>query len=345
MDTLKVFTSRRYQESIKRIAAEIPIDEGRILVTGASGLIGSCVTDVFAEANRSYGKHFAVYALGRNEERLRARFDHCRGVICLAQDIAKPIEIEGIQYIIHAASNADPKSYALYPAETIRTNLLGAMNVLDYSRKWHSRALLTSTFEVYGQSDQDCFSETDYGKVDIDMVRSCYPESKRAAEVLFKSYHAQYGADCVIARLTSAFGPTMLENDSKAQAQFLRNALRGDNIVLKSSGSQRRSYSYVMDVVSGILFLLFNGKSGESYNIANDNSVASIAEVAEAIAELAGVDVIYGAPDEIEKKGFSKPQNIILKADKINQLGWFGKYDLSSGLRETYSILEDSLEV
>lgn len=331
-----------YRNSINAIASEITVDGGRVLVTGATGLIGSCMVDVLLAANSSFGKHFEIYAAGRNEEKLRDRFGVDEALHFAVQDVIEPITIENLDYIIHAASNADPRSYALYPVETINTNILGAKSVLDYCKGKHTRALLTSTFEVYGKLDQDEYDEDRYGVIDLNMIRSCYPESKRTAEMLFKSYADEYGVDCVIARLSSIYGPTMKADDSKAHAQFIRKALAGENVVLKSKGSQIRTYCYVMDAVSGLLAVLFKGKAGEAYNVANENSVASIAEVAHAIADYAGTKVVFDLPDDVENKGFSKPQNCILKTDKIKKLSWNGKYDLRAGVNETMSILKES---
>lgn len=339
---IKVNESKLYRESIKRIAAELPVKKGNVLITGATGLIGSCMVDVLLEANRS-GSSFTIYALGRSDEKLRNRFC-CDSVHIVAQNITEAFYIENLDYIIHAASNADPKSYALYPAETILTNVLGAKNVLDYCRNKQARVLLTSTFEVYGKLEQDAYSEEVYGLIDQNQIRSCYPESKRTAELLFRTYHEEYGVDCVIARLASIYGPTMDKTDSKAHAQFIRNALQGDNIVLKSEGLQKRTYCYLVDAVSGLFTVLFKGKGGEAYNVANGKSVATIADVARTAAEIAGTKVVFDLPDEIERKGFSKPQNCILISSKLEGLGWVGKYDLKDGLNETISILKEIRE-
>lgn len=333
--------SSTYQKAIRHIAAGITAPGGRILVTGATGLIGSCIVDTLLAANESFGTEFEIFALGRNEAGLKNRFGIEDALHFIVQDVKEPVTIKDLDYIIHAASNADPRSYALYPSETITTNILGAQSVLDYCKGKRTRALLTSTFEVYGKLEQDEYSEDQYGVVDLNMIRSCYPESKRTAEMLFRSYADEYGVDCVIARLSSIYGPSMKEDDSKAHAQFIRSALAGENIVLKSKGDQIRTYCYVMDAVSGILAVLFKGKAGEAYNVANENSVASIAEVAQTIADYAGTKVVFDLPDNVESKGFSKPQNCILITDKIKRLGWQGEYSLKEGINETMEILKE----
>ena len=330
-----------YNKAISAIASEIPVEGGRILVTGATGLIGSCIIDVLLAANIVCNKKFEIFALGRSEEKLRNRFGTQENLYFVIQDVIEPITTEGLDYIVHAASNADPKMYALYPAETIITNIQGTKNILDYCKQKNTRVLFTSTFEIYGKLSQNEYDEEQYGIIDLDLLRTCYPESKRTAEMLFKAYADEYGVDCVIARLASIYGPTMKQEDSKAHAQFIRNALAGEDIVLKSKGEQIRTYCYVMDAVSGLLAVLFRGKIGEAYNVANEASIASIAELAHMIADYAGTKVVYDLPDEIEQKGFSKPQNCVLKTDKIKTLGWTGKYDLKTGIRETMTILKE----
>ena len=246
-------------------------------------------------------------------------------------------------YIIHCASNADPKSYAIQPVETILTNILGNKNVLDYCKEYKKcRMLLTSTFEVYGEiSNTSVYKENMSGIIDQTVLRNAYPESKRSCELLLRSYVDEYNINAVICRLPSVYGPTMLKSDSKAHGQFIKNALNKENIVLKSRGEQRRTYSYVVDVVSGIFKVLFNGLNGEIYNVANENSIASIAEVASICAEIAGTKVVFDLPDKIEKKGFSQSKDCILDNSKLKSLGWNGKYTLKQGLVETIESLRE----
>lgn len=333
-----------YREALEKVINEISIGDGSILVTGASGLIGSCLVDLLMLAN-NFGRNFEVYALGRNKEKMKNRFsafDDSDLLHFIEQDVQMPIDGSvHYDYIIHGASNADPRNYALYPAETILINLLGAKNVLDYC-KCHSstRVVMLSTFEVYGDAGKDVYQESDAGIIDQNKIRSCYPESKRCVEVLTRCYVEEYGVDAVIGRLCSIYGPTMVKDDSKAHAQFLKNALRGEEIVLKSKGNQRRTYCYVIDAVTGLLCVLGKGLTGEVYNISNEESVVTIAEVAETVAMIAGTRVVYDVPDDIEKKGFSKPQNCVLDNKKLKALNWKGKYGIKTGLKECLEILD-----
>lgn len=334
-----------YREALERVVPEIAIDDGSVLVTGASGLIGSCIIDLLMLSNK-YGHHFEIYALGRNVNKLRNRFasySSCEELHFIEQDICQPLDDDLIfDYIIHGASNADPLSYAKYPAETINICIEGAKNILEYCRAHlQTKVILLSTFEVYGNAGKDIYKETDSGVLDFNMIRSCYPESKRCMEILTRSYVDEYGVRAVIGRLCSIFGPTMSKDDSKAHAQFIRNGLQGENIVLKSKGEQRRTYCYVIDSVTALLCILAKGVDGESYNISNESSVASIAEVAHTVADISRTIVVMKEPDDLEKKGYSVPQNCILDNSKLKSLGWKGKYTLHSGIKETYDILQN----
>lgn len=332
-----------YRKALECVMPDITINDGSVLVTGASGLIGSCIIDLLMLSN-SHGRHFEVYALGRNKKKLQERFKSFLGsnqLHFVEQDVMQPFDDSiTYDYIIHGASNADPRNYALYPVETMLINIEGAKNVLNYCKGHrNTRALLMSTFEVYGNAGKDIYAESDCGIVDLNMLRSCYPESKRCMEILTRCFVDEYGVNAVIGRLSSIYGPTMAKDDSKAHAQFIRNGLNGEDIVLKSKGEQKRTYCYVIDAVTGLLCILAKGERGEAYNIANEQSVVSIAEVAQTVANIAGTKVIMQLPDELERKGYSTSQNCILDNTKLKMLGWNGKYGINRGLNECITIL------
>lgn len=330
-----------YKKSILEVAKDMKIQNASILVTGATGLIGSCIIDVLIEANTKLGKNIKIYALSRSYKGIVERFGDA--VIPVIQDINFPLDGKiQFDYIIHGASNADPKSYALQPVETILTNIVGNKNVLEYcSKHLNTKMILTSTFEVYGEiKGQSTYTEDMSGIIDQTVLRNGYPESKRCSELLLKSYVEEYKVKAVIARLPSVYGPTMLKGDSKAHAQFIRNAVNGENIVLKSEGNQRRTYCYVIDAVRAIFKILLDGKSGEIYNVSYEKSIASIAEMAQLCADVSGTTVVFEIPNSIEIKGFSKPKDCILDNKKLRDLGWRGQYSLMRGIKETYDYLK-----
>ena len=338
-----------YRESLKRVSTQVPINDGTVLVTGATGLIGSCIIDLLMIANEQ-GRHFDIFALGRNETKLRNRFNAYRGSNLLhfiVQDIRQPLNYNiQYDYIIHGASNADPRNYATYPAETMLINIEGAKNVLEYCRiHKETKVLLMSTFEVYGNAGIDIYKEINCGFIDINQIRSCYPESKRCMEIMTRCYIDEYSVKAIICRFGSIYGPTMSENDSKAHAQFIRNGLNGENIVLKSKGEQKRTYCYVIDAVTGLLTVLGKGCIGDVYNVAYENAVVSIAEVAHTVAKLTGTKVIMAVPNDLERKGYSTPQNCILDNSKLKSLGWVGYYDIDKGIEECLSILRNNNQI
>ena len=335
-----------YQEDLAQIAGAVPqgLEGKSVLVTGASGLIGSILTDALADCSRQSGRNIRVYAMGRNLGRLQACFgqDADSDVLTLvSHDIHLPID-DGLHfdYIIHLASNADPKAYAAHPAGTVTTNVIGVYNVLEYARKHPGcRVFLASTMEVYGTMPPgNVTTEEEFGLVDFNKVRSGYPEGKRVAELMLRSYAEEYGVDGAIGRLGYIYGPTMTDTDSKVAAQFIRKALAHEDIVLKSRGEQRRSYCYVSDAAAGILTILFRGKN-EAYNIANRESNITIAEMAETAAGIAGTNVVFDLPDEMERKGFSVSQDAVLDESKLRALGWNPRYNSTDGFRRTVQIL------
>ncbi len=335
-----------YLEDLEKASEFSGLRNTSILVTGASGLIGSFIVDALAYRNEKYGTNVRIYAMGRRPEKLQQRFSYCtavHNVTLLAHDICRPLGDEQYDFIIHAASNADPRTYALYPVETIQTNILGTTNVLEYARA-HSgtRVLFTSTMEVYGSIPEAySFSEEQYGLVDFNQIRSGYPESKRTSELLCRSYSSEYGVDAVTARMGYIYGPSMTAEDNKVIAQFINKAIAGENIVLKSKGEQLRSYCYISDAAAGIFCILAKGESGKAYNVANRLSTTTIFEMAQLAAAHTGTGVIFELPDELERLGSSKPQNAVLDESALIALGWSGVYTMAEGFARTVSILKD----
>lgn len=337
-----------YLEDLEHAAQYAQFDNASVLITGASGLIGSFLVDALAMRNKKNGTNVKIYAMSRRLEKLKERFSYCtdeHNVHLVAQDVCEPLD-DSIEYdyIIHTASNADPRTYALYPVETVLTNVLGTNNMLRYAKTHKkTRVLFTSTMEVYGSiPEADSFAEDQYGLIDFNQIRSGYPESKRAAEILCRSYMREYEADAVIARMGYIYGPSMTGDDNKVIAQFINKALANENIVLKSKGEQLRSYCYIADAVAGILCILSKGESGSAYNVANRNSITTIAQMAQLAADQTGSKVEFDLPDELELIGSSKPQNAVLDETALISLGWEGRYTMAQGFERTVRILRES---
>lgn len=322
----------------------------RILVAGATGLIGSFLVDVLMSAQEVLGLDFSVNVLGRDIDRLKSRFSayetngHFRS---FSQDITKEMNCQleggGADIIFHLASNTHPVDYATKPISTVMTNILGTNVLLDFaSRHKAERFIFASSVEVYGENrgDTEKFCETYCGYIDCNTLRACYPEGKRAGEALCQAYRAEKKLDVVIPRLCRTYGETMLMSDSKALSQFIKNALSKENIVLKSEGKQFYSYCHAADSVSALLYCLFFGKDGEAYNVADEGSDITLKELAEIVAECAGVKVVFDIPNATEQAGFSKATKAALDSSKLKSLGWNAMYDIRSGIEQTIRIME-----
>ena len=337
------FSHPVYLDDLRACAFRVPgldsLQGKTVMITGATGMIGACMTDMLCAAVEDVH----VLALCRNAERARARFAGQKNVEVISCDLTKPLSgLPGADYIVHAASNAHPMAFSADPVDTMQGNIFGTMNLMEHLLACGGRRLLfVSTGEIYGENPDvtDGFSEDGFGKIDSMNPRSCYPESKRAAETLCASYVRQYGADAVVARLCYIYGPTIAPDNSRADAQFLRKALAGEDIVMKSAGSQMRSYCYVSDAVAGLLTVLLRGEKGLAYNIANRESAHTIREYAETLAQLAGVSVVFDLPPEAEKAGYSTVSRAVQNPARLEGLGWSPVTSLKAGLKRTLDIL------
>ena len=326
------------------------LQNASLLVTGASGLIGTFLVDVLMYRNINCSQHCRISAMGRSEDKAHKRFseyfDSCSEFEFIAHDVNLPLKNLNLNrsydFILHMASNTHPLDYSRDPVGTINANIIGLNNLLSFSREHLTkRFMFASTVEVYGENRGDIeFFDEDYcGYIDISKARSGYPESKRCGETLCQSYIQQYGLDIVIPRFSRTYGPTMQENDSKAVAQFIRKGIAHEDIVLKSEGTQLYSYTYAADAVSALLTVLTKGTNGEAYNIADEGSDITLRELAETAASHAGRRVVFELPDENERKGYSHATKARLDSSKLKALGWKARYDIRTGITRTIDIL------
>lgn len=320
-----------HEEACALAALPLPWEKLRgkaIAVTGATGLIGGSFLRTLAALNEEKGLDLRLLGLCRSPEKLTIP-----AVTPLRYDALEPLPDFDAEFILHAASNAHPLAFSADPVGTMQANLLGTMRLLEKLRGG-GRLLLCSTGEIYGEGSGGMdFDETHFGAVDPMRARACYPESKRAAETLCAAYHAQYGCDALAARLCYVYGADIAPENSRADAQFLRRARAGEDIVLKSAGSQLRSYCYAADAVSALLTLLLLGEGGQAYNVADPASLCTIYEYARTLAELAGVKLRFELPPEEEKRGYSTVSRAVLDPAKLMKLGWSARYGLREGLR------------
>ena len=348
-----IIDQRFYKEDLTTIITTsfVPWDklqDSSLLISGATGMIGSCLIDAIMFRNRESGLNCKVFALSRNGERARSRFAEWSGSSFLQvlegdvnQDISHLLP-NSVDYVLHLASNTHPVAYASDPIGTILTNIVGTRNMLEAaSSRGARRFLFASSNEIYGENrgDKELFDESYLGYIDCNSLRAGYPESKRCGEALCQAYLKQRELDIVIARLTRSFGPSLLPSDTKAMSQFLRNGVSKEDIVLKSKGDQLYSYTYAADAVTGLLTVLLKGECGQAYNVAEESFDIPLKEIAGIIAEEAGTKVVFDLPDAVEAAGFSKATKARLDGSKLRALGWRAQYSLREGISRTLGCL------
>ena len=319
----------------------------RILITGASGLIGSALVESLMVQNQNKtGNLLKVYAAGRNVQTLKQKFGN--KVDCVAYDALKPVDFSlDFDLIVHAASAASPELFVQNPVETIWANVYGVRELLEYAKSGHARKVVyVSSSEVYGKATprETGFREEDYGFVDILDVRSSYPIGKRAAETLCISYAKEYGVDVSIVRPGHIYGPTASANDRRVSSAFAWAAARGEPIVLKSAGLSRRSYTYCSDCATAIMTVAEKGLAGEAYNIANRHGACSIRQMAEIMADAGGVELRMEAPSASESSAFNPMDNSCLDPTKIEALGWRGEVGYKEGFQQTVFAIKQTIK-
>lgn len=349
---MNLYDNNLYMEDINYVGSlNLPwgkLKNKSLLLSGATGMIGSFLVDVILEKNIIDGLNCTVYGLGRSEEKAKARFskyaDDPRFVF-IPYDVKIPLkrnDLGTVDYVLHLASNTHPMQYSTDPIGTITTNIIGLQNMLEFAVEHHAtRFAFASSNEIYGENrgDVELFDESYCGYINSNTLRAGYPESKRCGEALCQAYKAQKGLDIVIPRLTRTYGPTMLMSDTKAISQFIKKGIAGEDVVLKSAGNQYYSYQYVADSVAGLLTILLCGESGEAYNIADENSDIMLRDLAAIIAKMNGKEVIFEIPDAIEAAGYSTATKARLNGRKLHDLGWSSQYNIQCGIERTITIL------
>lgn len=335
-----------YQEDLKNVLDIPDIEQlkGRsFLISGATGLIGVCMIDALMKCNYQ-GADIQIYAIGRSWEKAKFRlgeYEQDEHFHFIEQDVRQPLpEDIQVDVIIPLASNTHPLAYSQYPIETIEINVKGAEHALNKALACGATVLYPSSVEVYGNArGEDVFTEDYTGKLNLENARACYPESKRLSEALCLSYMAERGVDVKIARLSRAFGPTMLMSDTKASSQFILKALAGEDIILKSKGEQFFSYTYVADVVRSMLYILLHGESGKAYNVSNQDCNVKLKDFAGACAHWAGKEVVFDLPSEVEQKGYSVAMHAILDNTRLLLIGCQPLYPFDDAIRRTLDVL------
>jgi UDP-glucuronate decarboxylase len=299
----------------------------RILITGGAGFIGSHLCDrLIADGQEVIC--LDNFFTGRRENVLHLLDNH--NFELLRHDVIEPILLE-VDQIYNLACPASPIHYQFNPVKTVKTNVVGTLNMLGLAKRVRARILQASTSEVYGDPLEHPQTESYWGNVNPIGLRSCYDEGKRVAETLMMDYHRQNGVDTRIARIFNTYGPRMLENDGRVVSNFIVQALQGRPLTIYGDGKQTRAFCYVEDLVDGLVRLMNTDGLHEPVNLGNQGEF-TIDELAIEVAQLCGANTnIKHEPLPADDPRQRKPDTT--RAREL--LGWEPKVRLREGLERT----------
>lgn len=341
------YKNKVVQEDLKQMAEENldwhQFDRKTILVTGATGMLATYISYFLLFLKEEKRIDIRLLALCRTKSKAEKVFKNFLDkpyFQLLLQDVCEPILYEGsIDYIFHLAGNASPHFINTDPVGIIKSNMLGTFNILELAKEKHSsKVIFTSTREVYGKNEkEDSLTETSFGYIDPMENRSCYPESKRAAETIFRSYFLQYGINFNALRIAHSYGPGMnLHSDGRVMADLMGNVIDGKDIELKSTGEALRAFCYITDAVTGIFYAALKGEPGEAYNLANETEEISIRDLAQMLVSLRkdkSFKVVFNIPES--NTGYCNYKRVGLNTCKIESLGWQPRISLIDGCNKT----------
>jgi UDP-glucuronate decarboxylase len=308
----------------------------RILITGGAGFLGSHLSDSLLEKGADVvcvDNFFSGF-----KDNIRNLFSHPYFEL-IRHDIIHPLFLE-VDQIYHLACPASPIHYQLNAIKTVKTNVMGTINMLGLAKRIKARILLASSSEIYGDATVHPQPESYWGNVNPIGIRACYDEGKRVAETLMMDYHRQNKVDIKIARIFNTYGPRMAVNDGRAISNFIIQALRGKPLTVYGDGSQTRSFCYVSDLIQGLLALMGSEDFTGPVNLGNPEE-HTILEVAEKVIKLTkSTSKIVFKPLPADDPVRRRP-NISLAKKKLS---WTPCVKLDEGLEKTIAYFKDKLQ-
>ena len=318
-----------------------------VMVTGASGMIGSYFVYTLMKLNEDYDANIKIIPLIRNLYKLDEEILSKDYVHPIVQDVTEKINYENdVDYIIHAASPASPKIMKEKPVETNFANTLGTAQTLIFAKNHNTKKyLFISSREIYGAplENQEYFTEDSFGIIDQLIPRNAYAEGKKAAENMCVGFKKEYRLDTKIVRLAHTYGPGMSVDDGRVQADFLKNLLNEEDIVLNSDGSSIRTYTYISDAISAMFKIILKSKD-MVYNVSDERNEVSIRELAETMIQILPekeLKLVFNIKEEDNDAGYAPFKFGLLSSEKIrNELNWNAKYSVFEGFKRTLEFLK-----
>lgn len=332
------------QEDIESVIAEQDLfkkyKDTTVLITGATGLIGSMLVRVFHAANEKYDLDISIYGQIRNLDKAKALFgsllDSADIQLVTTDDVA-------CNYIIHTVSPTTSKFFIEHPVETIKTSVGTTMSILEVAKKHSATMVYLSSMEEYGipYEPGQAMTEDKIGIIDHLNVRSSYSESKRLCECLCVSYAKEYSVDVKIARLAQTFGAGIPLTDNRMPMQFARAAATGTDIVLHTEGRSVSNFVYLTDAITGILTILTKGVAGEAYNVCNDKETRNVREIAELVVEgVANGNIQVKVEIPESNMGYAPDVMMYLNSEKLRKLDWLPKVNMKEAYRKLVQYLK-----
>lgn len=316
------------------------LNGSKILVTGATGLIGSTLVRCLLALN----KGIQITCPIRNLKKAKAIYgDDVQSIRFIECDLVAYLnsltEKDDFKYIVHCASPTVGRYMTEHPVETYMLAIDSTRAILEYARKKQTDIVYVSSLEYYGQNFDDMLITEDMqGYVNNTDPRSSYPLGKRAAEYLCVAYAKQFDVNAKVARLTQTFGAGVSVDDNRVFAQFARSVIEGTNIVMHTKGESAKPYCYTTDCVSAILYILIRGEKGEAYNVANEETYISIKDMADFLCAHFNPQLKV-VVEEHPEMGYAPVTKLNLSAEKLKSLGWsprYGLYDMFDRLIKSF---------
>lgn len=314
-----------------------------IMVSGSTGLVGSAVVRYLLEMNESLSSNIHIIPLYKDREKFQKIF----GIKAEHNELYpryysanNPIDFEDqVDFIVHCAGiSGGSKMHLKNPLMIYDVGINGTRTLLDYAVSHGCKGFVyVSTYEIYGSiNTESLISENDACQLDSMVLRNSYAEVKRLCESLCVAYSAKYGLNVYSGRLTSCFGTGVSYNDPRFFAEFARNVINGQNIVLKSTGGTVRNYLDVDDAASAFLYILANGKNCNAYNLTNRYNAISVKDIAKRIIEISGsnIELVFDIASNIKDLGFRKESVTLVDPSRLESIGWYPVYTFDETLEK-----------